>query len=734
MSSPILDGLRVIDCASGLSGSVAALLLAEAGADVIKVEPRQGDPRRGSPAFAIWNRSKQSIALDLPADRAEFEILLRGADVLIHDSMEPPTNPASHPHLICCRISALPDGLAEGQLPAEDMLVMAAMGILSEQPATNRKGPANLCFPLGSWCAAWLASIGITARLLAVRRGQQAGPVETSLFQGMMVSLMMLWRDATQPTASLDGRIDKKILPSLFECSDGVWLHIMKNADDTPLMKGLLEAMGLECVRAANAEWPAHFRYNNWGANVLAFRSRPSGEWLADLWAADIPVQPALTMGELYADAQAVANNYVIEIEDPQFGKVRQPGFPVSIDPPGQVKGPAPKLDQDRATIAASPRIRAAQSPPKASRAPLLAGIKVVDFGQYLAGPLATMMLADLGAEVIKVEGLDGDPMRSNESAFMGCQRGKRSLALDIRNPAAVPVIERLVQGANVVHHNLRLPTARKFGLGYEALKAIRSDIVFGHVSAYGPKGERCYWPGYDQLFQASTGWELANAGEGNRPAWLRFGMMDHLCAMSLAFGILLGLLKREATGEGSEVASSLLGASMLTLSEVMMREDGSLIGTSPGLDAEQLGKSPGNRIAQCSDGWIALVGRDEDAPTTDDLAQMTCAQALAQLQARGFAAVPLRENAGRDFLFAEDKNAAGLVARYPHPVYGELRHPGAFWNLPGSSLRLDRAPPALGQHSYEVLTELGFGLAEVQRLADSGVVGLADRIKGVAA
>ncbi len=739
----MLEGVRVIDCASELSGSVAAMLMAEAGAEVIKIEPPLGDRRRGGAAFAAWNRSKTSIALDLAGpDSAHFLNLLAGAHVLIHDASEAEavrlgldrdTLARAAPHLVCARVRSLPEGSDDGDLPLDDMLVLAQSGVLAEQPAIHRDGPTWLCFPMASWSAAWLTAVGIAARLASAQRGGGPGPIDTSLLQGALLPSMMLWRHASMPTATFDGRIDRKVLPSLFECADGVWLHLMRNVDDTPLMKQLLEAMGRQAVAAANAEWPAHFRYTNWGANVRAFRSRPSAEWLADLWAADVPVQPALPMGALYADAQAALNAYVVEVDDAELGPVRQPGHPVTLTPPARVRNPAPRLDGDRAAIlerAASPQ----PAPPCAGRdagahgKPLLDGIKVIDFGNYLAGPLSTMLLADLGAEVIKVEPPGGDPMRSNESAFLGCQRGKRSIVLDLRRPDAGPIVQRLVAGADIVHHNLRLPAARRFRLDYETLKAIKPDLVYGHVSAYGPQGPRRDWPGYDQLFQAATGWELANAGSGNRPTWLRYGMMDHLCALSLCWGMLLALRKRDATGEGSEVAASLLGASVMTMAELAMRPDGSLTGPAPALDRAQMGPSPGRRVTQCQDGWIAFVGPDADAPEAGHLAEMESSEALALLRTRGFAATRVREDAGQAFLFDPRPLRQGLVARYPHPIYGELRHPGGFWTMPDAPLRLDRAPPALGQHSAEILAELGFASEEIERFTRDGLVGLPDQ------
>ncbi len=717
------EGLRVIDCATGLAGSIASMMLGQLGADIIKVEPSGGDPRRGSPAFAAWNQGKRSITLDPPQDRQDMASLLAGADVLIHEPGFPDALMAGAPHLITSCIAPEPPGFGGKALPADDFLVMAAVGLLNEQPATNRDGPAFVQLPFGSYCTAWLAAIGVATRLVARMRGASSGRADTSILQGTLLPSMMLWRDAETPTPSLEGRIDKRVLPSLFECADGIWLHIMQNADDTPLMRRLLEEMGPQTVAAENAKWPKHFRYANWGANVCAFKSRPSAEWLADLWESDIPVQPARVLGELYQDAQAEMNRYVIDIDDADMGTIRVPGAPITIEPPARTGIAISAPDADRAMALAPRQAARFPAPSQPPGTPLLQGVRVIDFGNYLAGPLSTMLLADLGAEVIKIEPPQGDPMRANESAFLGCQRGKRSIALDLRNPESRTVIARLVQTADIVHHNIRLPTARKLGLAWEDLRAINPQIVFGHVSAYGPAGERRYWPGYDQLFQAATGWELAHAGAGNRPAWLRFGMMDHICACSLALGMLAAFFRRMRTGEGSQVAASLLGASILTMSEVAMKPDGSLAGWQGGLDSDQTGTSPGRRLAQCLDGWIAFDGPDAKAPDVKALALISCHEALTRLWVEGFQAVQIPTGGGRAFLDDPSNERLGLVARYRHPIYGELRHPGAFWDMGDSPASPRRAPPVLDQHRDEILAELGFGANEIERLERAGVL-----------
>ena len=160
-----------------------------------------------------------------------------------------------------------------------------------------------------------------------------------------------------------------------------------------------------------------------------------------------------------------------------------------------------------------------------------LEGVKVVDAGAFLAGPLGPMLLSDLGADVVKVEPPGGEGMRWVEWSFFGCQRGKRGVALDLK-------ARRRGRARRADRRRRHLPPQPAHARGAaprldeESVRAVNPDIVYCHTSSYGPVGPRGDWPGYDQLFQASCGWEVAGVGEGNPPMWHRFGFMDHMCAM----------------------------------------------------------------------------------------------------------------------------------------------------------------------------------------------------------
>ncbi len=755
-SDGILSHIRILDLSRGLAGPLATRLLAEAGADVIKLEPPGGDPLRSQAAFASWNRSKRSIMVDLRAaeDRVLLEHLLAGADVLVHSlrpadardlSLDDATLAARFPALIVCSISGYPIDHPDAERCGQDILVQARLGLMDEQQG-HRAGPIFLRFPLPSWGAMYLAVAGILARLLIRERDSQAGPVHTSLLQGALVTLTMHWARAEHPGAAFRFGLPKGMLPSLFECSDGRWLHVMAPPQDVPLMAQTVAQLSEEEIRRtreARGGRPVYFGDD--GRLEAALRRRPSREWLDAFWAADIPVLPAQALGEILKDDQARVNEYVVELEDPDWGRTLQAGMPMHFSPPPCIRGPAPRLDEHRAAllrepVRPTPPLKAAGAAPAH---PPLAGIKVLDLGNFLAGPFAAMLLADLGADVIKLEAVEGDKMRGVERVFAGCQRGKRSIALDLKNAAARPVVEALVRWADVIHHNLRYPAARKLGVDYETLRPLNPRIVYCHTSAYGPKGPRADWPGYDQLFQAYSGWEVEGGGGGNPPMWHRMGMMDHQNALASVAATLLALLHRQRTGEGQFVSASILGASTLTASETLVQLDrGGALAPYTRLDARQMGLAPGYRIYPVDDGWIAVAAlapeqmqallRVAGAARVEELESALRTRAtqplIAQLEAHDVPVEAVRFDQAASFLDDRANRATKLAVTYPHLEWGALEQIGALWSFADRPLKLDRAPPALGQHSREILRELGFDESAVTALEATGAVASASR------
>jgi crotonobetainyl-CoA:carnitine CoA-transferase CaiB-like acyl-CoA transferase len=509
---------------------------------------------------------------------------------------------------------------------------------------------------------------------------------------------------------------------TLFETGDGVWIHLMGDPTKSPMFT---DAIAVVRPDGPKVDPNNLFQQVDGWAEALLLHS--SGDWLESFWAHDVPVQPAAPLGAIFADEQARTNGYVIEVDHPELGTIAMAGSPVTVTPPTRMRAFAPALGAHTEEVLAEWRPRERTAPSSPAPAHPLEGVQVVDAGAFLAGPLGPMLLSDLGADVVKVEPPGGEGMRYVEWSFFGCQRGKRGVALDLKSPDAQEAMHALLARADILHHNLRMPAARRLGLDEATVREACPDIVYCHASSYGPAGKRADWPGYDQLFQSSCGWEVAGAGEGNDPMWHRLGFMDHMCAMGSLISTLLALYHRDRTGATQFVAGSLLAGGVMTGSETYLDAHGEIVPV-PVLDHDQTGIAPGYRIAEVADGWIAVAATTdaqraalEERGGVDALVKGTVADALAALGDAEVPATQVRLDQGEPFFASAANDAAGLIARYEHADYGRVEQPGAFWIFGDLHVKLDRAPPALGEHTVEVLTEVGLDAATIDALLASG-------------
>jgi crotonobetainyl-CoA:carnitine CoA-transferase CaiB-like acyl-CoA transferase len=216
---------------------------------------------------------------------------------------------------------------------------------------------------------------------------------------------------------------------------------------------------------------------------------------------------------------------------------------------------------------------------------------------------------------------------------------------------------------------------------------------------------------------------------------WHRFGMMDHQCALASLFATLLGLRARGRTGEGQFVSASLLGASILSVSETVVLPDGRLAAFER-LDSQQMGVSPTHRLFACEDGWIlvdapsprellAAFGLPLGTPSTQLESLLTARSTAASLDSLGRAGIPaelVRLDQGERFLRDADNRRVGLSVRYLHASYGWVEQIGALWQMGSARLPIERAAPTLGQHTRSILDELGFSTDEIERLITNGI------------
>jgi crotonobetainyl-CoA:carnitine CoA-transferase CaiB-like acyl-CoA transferase len=375
-----------------------------------------------------------------------------------------------------------------------------------------------------------------------------------------------------------------------------------------------------------------------------------------------------------------------------------------------------------------------------------LDGIRVVDCSGYIAGAYAGMMLADLGASVVKVEPLEGEAFRELPG-FHAWNRGKRSISLNLKSAEGRAIVEALVRKGDVFLENMRPGVADRLGLGYERLASLNPRLVYCSVTAFGSTGPYVDRPGFDPLLQAMSGM-MALQGFGGPPQYLRIAVNDYYTASLAAQAMLTALFVRERTGRGQRVETSLLHGSLSFQSGNTVEYEGKPTGFRP---------SPTYRLYEAGDGeWFFLACGNQSfwvklckALALDDLAHDprfaswllrndNAAELMPLLEAR-FRTAPRAHWLG---LLAEHDIPAApvqtltefmandpavrhhdLVREYDHPELGRLRMAGQPVVFSDTPTRDPGRPPLLGEHTDAILHELGFDEKAINELRRTGAV-----------
>jgi crotonobetainyl-CoA:carnitine CoA-transferase CaiB-like acyl-CoA transferase len=376
---------------------------------------------------------------------------------------------------------------------------------------------------------------------------------------------------------------------------------------------------------------------------------------------------------------------------------------------------------------------------------PPLDGVRVVDLTSYIAGSYSAMMLADLGASVVKVESLEGDSFRELPG-FFGWNRGKRSIALNLKTPEGRQIVEGLAREGDVLMENWRPGVADRLGVGHAHLLALNPKLIYCSVTAFGSTGPYVDRPGFDPLLQAMGGL-MTLQGFGGPPQYLRTAPTDYYTAAIAAQAVLAALFVRHRTGRGQRIETSLLRGVLALQSGIAIDYPG-----KPTL----LRENPTYRLYQGSDGqWFfvacgnqsfwaklctALDMRDfaHDPRFASWLLRIQNSEALLPIIEKRFGEKPRAE--WLEILAAHDIPSApvktiqefmndpgvrhqDMVHEYDHPDVGRLRVMGQPLAFAGTPTRDPGPPPTLGQHTDQVLGELGYDATAVNDLRARKVV-----------
>ncbi len=734
----LCEDLKVVDFGSGLAGSLVAKLLVEAGAEVRRPTAGRDSFADTYPAYGAWQRGKIMRRLDGPDDPV-LEALLASADVCIlggedHPDAAPRPDGAAlaakYPRLVVLEITAEP---GRRSAPAVDLLAQVRSGFAHEHLSAR---PIMFAFPLASYGAAMQGSIALLAALCEREESGLGQLVSTSLLEGAMMWCAPLWFEAEKPDRALQADIPRDVQPLIFRCADGRYIHFMMGTPGALAKVHRILGIDDATVDPNDRGMPTGMgdRKKFWGdielfqRHMIRFRS---SEILQALWAEGLGAELVQPPGACWDDPQVAHNGIIARANGAGYV-----GFPIS-----------------HATNSASDADVKPVAPRQADSRPggPLAGLKIVDLGSFVAGPYLSLVLGDLGAEVFKFEGMGGDVNRSLLRAFACTNRGKRSLAVDIKSPDGPELLRRACLWADVVHHNSRPGVSKKLGVDATTLHARKPELIVEETSGYGLDGPKAQRAGFDMLFQAFCGHEFRGSGEGDVPLWNRSAIVDFGAGMLGAIGVLFALLQRRRGKPPPAIFVNLLDTGLYLMSELIQYADGSWAG-APRMNVEMTGPSPAESLYQTSDGWLAIAVRGDamacrlanrlglqDALATpvagwgetERSALASAFQSLSLGEAQsGLAAAnvwfEVSDVDRRDHAMADEElQRCGIVLRTQDRKYGDFRQIGPAFRFSRTPLRLDTRGhiPALGEHSHHILAALGYTRPEIDNLFASGAV-----------
>ncbi len=393
-----------------------------------------------------------------------------------------------------------------------------------------------------------------------------------------------------------------------------------------------------------------------------------------------------------------------------------------------------------------------------------LKGYRILDLTTVLFGPYASQTLGDWGADVIKIERLEGDTWRSSgqfrnrgmSGQFMAVNRNKRSIALDLKHPEGKAVLQRLVRTADVLVSNIRPAGLARLGFSYEDCRALKPDLIYASATGFGQDGPWRARPAFDEIIQAASGFASA-LGTEEEPAFVPSLVADKLCAMALSSAVSAALLYRERTGEGQQVEVPML-ETLAAFNSIEMLGGHAF---SPPIGPARYKRVQERRPVRTKDGWMTMLpyssdnwcaffeavghpecieefavrdrverGRNIDR-IYDKMSEIALQRTTAEWEAMLLdidvphtAFAVLEEVTKQPHL-----SAVALFEELDHPTEGKVVQARPPTRFSASPAGINRLPPRLGEHTGEVLREVGFSDVEIDALLEANAIGIADEV-----
>ncbi|HSV82963.1 MAG TPA: CoA transferase [Ramlibacter sp.] len=798
----VFVGLRVVDLTQGMAGPLAAMILADFGADVIRLEPPGGDPMWTRPAYMLWNRGKRSVELDWGSaqGREQARELVRGADIFI-ESLPPgradelgvgyEESIGSNPSLVYFSISAFGQHGPYKHLKASDGIVNAKSGRMREQVGWQVNRPTFRAVNDTSYHTAMFTVQSLVAGLRVAWMTGRGQRLDTSLMSGLTAP-NNAWRrlagvelppDRYPNQVSTDAVRRGELVPDRHEsdpytatptqlCTqtqDGRW--IMHAHIQLPLFRAWIDAIDLGWIwtdpRYQNAPKFASDA-DRIALNLLIFermKQKTAAEW-REVYRQhpNCAGETMQTTQEALHHEQFVQNGHVVEVHDPRVGRMKQVGaFARLSETPAVIEHPAPLPGEHTAEILATrhgPRRPIEPTGPKPKRP--LEGIVMLEVATWLAAPFSGALLADLGARVIKVETVSGDPFRamsSNENMIRAMQ-GKESIALDLKTKEGQDILHKLVAKADTFMHNFRPGAPERIGADYETLRKIKPDLVYVYAASYGSKGPDALRAAFNPTMGAFSGNSVFQSGDGNTPKGDQ--SPDPIAGSGVATAIMLGLAARLRTGKGQYVEASMMVSNVYCNSDDAFDYRGKPLRWIP--DKSQLGLEATYRLYEAKDGWVFLAAQHDsefatlcDVLERKDLARdarfktwanryeerdALAAELEAIVRTRGADDVEaLLTRAGLGCVRADGPGHRRFLHEDPHaraidfmvptksPAFEALAPGGQYWrhrpvvNFSETPCEAGKPFEALGRHTEDILEEIGYSPAEIASLKAANVI-----------